>query len=75
MDWWELPVADLLPLLKRTGKIRVEIKDRNGTLGIMKMNHLQPPFDNPAIRRALLGAVSQKDFMTAIVGDDPSDVA
>ena len=49
MDWWELPVADLLPLLKRSGKIRVEIKDRNGTLGLLKMNNLQPPFDNPAI--------------------------
>jgi peptide/nickel transport system substrate-binding protein len=72
MDWWELPVADLLPLLKRNGKIRVEIKDRNGTLGLLKMNNLQPPFNNPAIRRALLGAVVQKDFMTAIVGDDPT---
>jgi peptide/nickel transport system substrate-binding protein len=72
MDWWELPVADLLPLLKRNGKIRVEIKDHNGTLGLLKMNNLQPPFNNPAIRRALLGAVAQKDFMTAIVGDDPT---
>ena len=36
------------------------------------MNNLQPPFNNPAIRRALLGAVVQKDFMTAIAGDDPA---
>jgi peptide/nickel transport system substrate-binding protein len=72
MDWWELPPVDLLPLLKRTGRIQVEIKDRNGTLGLLKMNNLQPPFNNPAIRRALLGAVVQKDFMTAIAGDDPA---
>jgi len=72
MDWWELPTVDLLPLLKRTGRIRVEIKDRNGTLGIMKLNNLQPPFNNAAIRRALLGAVVQKDFMIAIAGEDPS---
>jgi peptide/nickel transport system substrate-binding protein len=72
MDWWELPVADLLPLLRRNGKIRVEIKDHNGTLGLLKLNNLRPPFNNPAIRRALLGAVSQKDYMTAIVGDDPT---
>ena len=71
MDWWELPVADLLPLLKRNGKVRVEIKDRNGTLGLLKMNNLRPPFNNAAIRRALLGAINQKDYMTAIVGDDP----
>jgi peptide/nickel transport system substrate-binding protein len=72
MDWWELPPVDLLPLLKRTGKIQVEIKDRNGTIGLLKMNNLQPPFNNPAIRRALLGAVVQKDFMSAVAGDDPS---
>ncbi len=72
MDWWELPVADLLPLLKKSGKVRVEIKDRNGTMGMLKMNNLQPPFDKAAIRQALLGAVNQKDFMTAIVGDDPT---
>ena len=72
MDWWELPTADLLPVLKRTGKIRVEIKDRNGTLGFMKMNNLQPPFNNAAIRRALLGAVVQSDYMTAIAGEDHS---
>jgi len=29
-----------------------------------------PPFDNPAIRRALLGAVSQADFMTVVGGPD-----
>jgi len=70
MDWWELPTAYLLPVLARTGRIRTEIKDRNGTLGFMKMNNLQPPFDNAAIRRALLGAVVQSDYMTAIAGED-----
>ncbi|HEY7576509.1 MAG TPA: ABC transporter substrate-binding protein [Acetobacteraceae bacterium] len=72
MDWWELPTPDLLPLLKRSGRIRVEIKDHNGTLGFMKMNNLQPPFDNAAIRRALLGAVVQSDYLIAIAGEDRS---
>ena len=72
MDWWELPVADLLPLLRKSGHVRVEIKDRNGTMGLLKMNNLQPPFDNVRIRRAMLGAVNQKDFMTAIAGEDPA---
>ena len=70
MDWWELPTADLIPLLRRSGKVRVEIKDRNGTLGLLKLNNLQPPFNNREIRQALLGAVSQADFMTAIAGED-----
>ena len=72
MDWWELPTPDLLPMLRKSGKIRVEIKDRNGTLGFMKTNNLQPPFNNAAIRRALLGAIDQKEFMTAVAGEDPN---
>jgi peptide/nickel transport system substrate-binding protein len=72
MDWWELPTVDLQPLLRRGGKMRLEIKDRNGTLGLLKMNEMQPPFDNPAIRRAMLWAVDQKDYMTAVAGEDPS---
>ena len=40
--------------------------------GFMKMNNLQPPFDNAAIRRALLGAVVQSDYMIAIAGEDHS---
>jgi hypothetical protein len=35
----------------------------------MRLNHLQPPFNNPALRRALLGAVSQDDYMAAAAGD------
>lgn len=72
MDWWELPTPDLLPVLRKSGKIKVEIKDRNGTLGFMKTNNLQPPFDKAAIRRALLGAIDQKEFMIAVAGEDPT---
>ena len=38
----------------------------------MRLNQQQPPFDNPAIRRALLGAVSQADYMNAVTGPDRS---
>jgi hypothetical protein len=36
----------------------------------MTFNHRYPPFDNPAIRRALLGAVDQAEAMSAIAGSD-----
>jgi peptide/nickel transport system substrate-binding protein len=39
-------------------------------VGILRFNHLFRPFDNPAIRRALLGAVDQADAMTAVAGTD-----
>jgi peptide/nickel transport system substrate-binding protein len=35
----------------------------------MRLNHLQPPFNNPVLRRALLGGVSQQDYMSAAAGD------
>jgi peptide/nickel transport system substrate-binding protein len=38
----------------------------------MRLNHLQPPFDKPEIRRAMLHAISQADMMQAIVGSDPA---
>jgi len=39
----------------------------------MRFNHLIPPFNNPAIRRALFGAVSQSDYMIGMVGTDPEN--
>ena len=36
------------------------------------MNHLFPPFNNVKARRAVLMALSQEDYMRALVGDDTS---
>jgi peptide/nickel transport system substrate-binding protein len=72
VDWWELPTSDLLSVLRRSGKIRVPIIDPTGNCAILRPNHLHPPFDNPSVRRALLGAVDQTEFMTAVMGDDRS---
>jgi peptide/nickel transport system substrate-binding protein len=69
MDWWEAPTFDLLPLLKRDASLVVPAPDPLGFLGNMRLNHLQPPFNNPALRRALLGAISQEDYMAAAAGD------
>jgi peptide/nickel transport system substrate-binding protein len=72
VDFWEFPTPDLQPLLRRNRAIEVAIKDPTGNIGLVRMNHLLPPFDNPAIRRAILGAVSQEDNMIAVAGTDPS---
>jgi len=70
VDWWELPAFDLLPLLRRDANIRIETVETNGFFSLLRPNHLYPPFDNPAIRRALLGAFVQSEFMQAVVGDN-----
>jgi peptide/nickel transport system substrate-binding protein len=71
MDWWENPPGDLLPLLRKA-KVVVEITDRTGFPFMLRPNHLYPPFDKPAVRRALMGAIDQKEFMIAMMGDDTS---
>jgi peptide/nickel transport system substrate-binding protein len=71
VDWWENPPNDLLPALERAGSIRIRDSSRLGTLGTGIFNHLYPPFDKAAVRRIILEATSQTDFMTAAAGTNP----
>ena len=69
VDWVQNPAVDLLPVLR--GNARIQFRpDVIGGISIMRFNCLHPPFDNPAIRRALLGAIDQAEFMTASMGED-----
>src|SRR5262249_36028924 len=70
IDWWEYPASDLVPLLKKNRNITVEIADRLGLIGILRLNHLHPPFSDVRARRAILMALSQEDYMSAAFGDD-----
>ncbi len=70
VDWIEQPLIDLLPLLRRNPAIRVETKDPFGVIGVVVFNHLQPPFDNVKLRRALLPAVDQSEYVLAVMGDE-----
>lgn len=71
-DWQEYAYHDQLALLKRSRDTTVRVLDPTGFVAMLRLNHLHPPFDNPAIRQALWGALNQTDGMQAIVGaDDP----
>ena len=70
IDWWLTPSADLLVLLKKQARLKVETVNPTGTIATLRFNHLNPPFDNPAVRRAVLGAVEQADYMIGAVGTD-----
>lgn len=70
VDWWEQPPGDLLPVLQRSRDIKVENIDPLGSIGIIRFNQLQPPFDNPKMRQALLHVVNQKDYLLAIAGSE-----
>ncbi len=70
VDWWENPITDLVPVLRRNKDIKVDIADPLGNIGDCRFNHLYPPFDDERVRRAVLMAANQADYMQAVVGDD-----
>ncbi len=72
VDWWENPITDLVPVLRRNRNIQVDIADPLGNIGSFRMNHLHPPFNNVKVRQAVMTALSQEDYMRAVVGDDPA---
>ena len=72
IDWWDIPPPDLRRALANDSNLRLATSQVQRAMCIMRFNHLIPPFDNPAIRRAVLGAVDQADAMQALNGTDPA---
>lgn len=69
VDWVDVPLIDLVPMLKKAPDVTVKVHDPYGWLPIIALNHLHPPFDNPKLRQALLPAIDQALFCEAVVGD------
>ncbi len=72
MDWWELVPNDLEPLMRAAKGVKVARVDGGGTYAALRFNQLLPPFNDPAVRRAVLAAVDQAAFMQAVAGGDQS---
>ena len=70
MDWWEAVPTDLQPMMEKARGVVVQPKDPYNWYGIARFNLLQPPFNNVKLRRALLAAINQEDYMRAAFGDD-----
>ena len=71
-DWWEQPNADMLPLMRRHRNIRVQTLDPTGYIASLRVNHAQGSTANPAIRRLMMAAVSQRDVVMSMAGTDPA---
>ncbi len=71
-DWWQVPVPDLLPVLKQAPGVKIVPMTRFGSVEILRFNELWPPFDNVKMRQAVLHVVNQKEYMEAAYGDDTS---
>jgi len=72
VDWVEVVLPDLLPILRKNPNVVTAISDPVGLVGVLAMNHLFSPFNDVRARRAIVMALSQEDYMRAYLGDDDS---
>jgi peptide/nickel transport system substrate-binding protein len=67
VDYWENVPSDYAPALEREAEIVVQ--SNAGFLGTVRLNHLNPPFDNIKMRQAVLMVADQRDYLSAMAGD------
>lgn len=70
IDYVPEPAFDLVPQLEAADDVTVEIIDPVGSQGMIRLNHLVPPFDNPAMRQAVLEAIQLEDYLQAAIGNE-----
>lgn len=68
VDYLESPGTDFLPILRSAG-MEIQRTDRLGSQGMIRMNHIHPPFDDLRARRALLYLVNQDQFLQTMFSD------
>jgi peptide/nickel transport system substrate-binding protein len=66
IDYLQNPAMDTYPVLKADKKVRLVTVDPTGSMVWIRPNHLQPPFDNPKARQALLHVIDQTAILQAI---------
>ena len=69
VDMIEQPSHDLLPVLEKDKNIELFIPDALGFTYVLRFNWKQPPFNDLRYRRAAEVALSQQDFLKAVIGD------
>jgi len=69
VDYLERVPADLLPLIDAKSGAKAEVVGDFGFQAVMRMNHLQPPFDNVKVRQAVAMAVDRSQYAGVVAGD------
>jgi peptide/nickel transport system substrate-binding protein len=67
VDYWENVPSDYATVVAADPDLKV--LNYPGSVGTMRFNWLQPPFDNVKMRQAVLQVVNQSDYLAAIAGD------
>ncbi len=69
IDYLENPQPDFLPILESTPGIKIESHPAMGTMGIIQLNHLHPPFNNVKARQAMLYILHNPDYLNTIAAN------
>ena len=66
IDFIEQPTPDVVGALERNRQIRTMAINPAGYQVWLRFNHVQPPFDDPRARQAMLHIVNQKDVLDSM---------
>ncbi len=73
VDWIEIPLPDLLPMLRKARGIRAEVLDKAGQIMFLRPNHAVAPTNMLAVRQAMMAAMRQQEVVDAVMGGDPEN--
>jgi len=69
IDYLENPQPDFMAILEATPGIKLVTHPAQGTMGLIQLNHLHPPFNNVKARQAMYHIVHMPDFLDTIASD------
>jgi peptide/nickel transport system substrate-binding protein len=72
VDWLEMPLPDLLPMLRKSSNVVVDRLDPYGLYPVARFNSLHGPTAKLGVRQAILAAIDPVEVMQAVMGEDAS---
>lgn len=66
VDWIGAILPDLAPLFETHPDLKLHRTGQFGLVSVLRFNHAQPPFNNAALRRAVMGALDQTPYLQSI---------
>ncbi|MDW9776484.1 ABC transporter substrate-binding protein [Sinorhizobium meliloti] len=69
IDYFETPPADLYSLVESDPNLELQVLDKAGWDALVRINFLQPPFNNVKARQAILHLIDQEAFMRVMAPD------
>jgi peptide/nickel transport system substrate-binding protein len=71
IDWIEIPLPDLLAMLRKAQGVKTGVLDKAGQIMMLRPNHLVGPTNLAAVRRTMQAAIIQAEVVSAVMGADP----